>query len=80
MRTPFMALAAAILAAWAPSAFAQERPSEHRLRASGADRSYLLAVPATSGPAPLVIALHGGGGNAGTRRLGVVPPGCSRRS
>lgn len=66
MRTPFIALAVAMLAAWAPSAVAQERPSEHRLRASGAERSYLLAVPPRSGPAPLVIALHGGGGNAAT--------------
>lgn len=67
MKTPLIALAAALLAALAPPVSAQDRPVEHRLQAGGVERSYLLAAPSTaSGPAPLVIALHGGGGNAGT--------------
>lgn len=66
MKTPLIAAVAVLLASLAPPVAAQERPSEHHLRAGGADRSYLLATPPASGPAALVIALHGGGGNAGT--------------
>lgn len=42
-------------------------PTSHSIRVGTAERSYLLSMPANAtGPVPLVIALHGGGGNART--------------
>ena len=55
-----------ILAALAPSASAQQRdPAERSIRVGDANRSYLF-VNGAAERAPLVIALHGGGGNART--------------
>lgn len=48
-----------------PAASAQDAPAERSLRVGDATRSYLFAAAGQS-PAPLVIALHGGGGNAAT--------------
>lgn len=55
-----------ILAAFAPGASAQQRdPAERSIRVGDANRSYLF-VSGSAAQAPLVIALHGGGGNART--------------
>lgn len=40
--------------------------TEHSLRVGGVARTYLLSEPGGDSPRPLVIALHGGGGNAET--------------
>lgn len=45
----------------------QDQATEHMLRVGGSRREYLLFdARRDARPAPLVIALHGGGGNAGT--------------
>jgi polyhydroxybutyrate depolymerase len=54
--------------AWRPGA---ARDTEGELNSGGRDRTYMLHVPASyraSKPTPLLIALHGGGGNAGHMR------------
>ncbi len=54
------------MAAASSLSVAQQADSEHSLNAGGAARTYLLHVPAgaPSGPLPLVVVFHGGGGNA----------------
>lgn len=55
-----------VFVTFAPDVSAQQRePTERSVRVSGSTRSYLFAAGPTS-QAPLVVALHGGGGNART--------------
>jgi polyhydroxybutyrate depolymerase len=56
----------AVLLTSALPALAQQADTEHTLVVAGDTRTYLLHVPADAptGPLPLVVVFHGGGGNA----------------
>jgi polyhydroxybutyrate depolymerase len=60
------ALCTLLFISFAPAAFAEMRTREFTLRTDGRVRSYLVHAPVAEGAArlPLVIVLHGGGGNA----------------
>jgi len=69
MRSILVAMAGAVLALGPVPALAREEaaPAARSIRVGGVERDYLLDMPSrASGPVPLVIALHGGGGNART--------------
>lgn len=69
MKFILVAMAGAVMALGPGPGSAREEaaPAAHGVRVGGVERSYLLDMPSkASGPVPLVIALHGGGGNAQT--------------
>lgn len=68
MKSILSAICVAIMALSAAEAWARgDEPAARRVRVDGLDREYLLDAPAeTNKPVALVIALHGGGGNAKT--------------
>lgn len=69
MKPVVFAMVAAVLALAAGDAWAQDAaaPAARSVRVGGVDRQYLLDAPAEAAkPVALVIALHGGGGNART--------------
>jgi polyhydroxybutyrate depolymerase len=69
MKSIVFAMVGATLALGYAPAWAQDEgvPAARSVSVGGVARDYLLDAPAkASGPAPLVIALHGGGGNAKT--------------
>lgn len=66
MKTLIAALVATVLGATVAPAHAQDRPTERHIQSGGGERTYLLAGPQSTDAVPLVIALHGGGGNAQT--------------
>lgn len=73
----FAMVAAALMLGSAPAwALDEASPAAHSVRVGGVARDYLLDAPAeASGPVPLVIALHGGGGSPMTmtpRWLGIA--------
>lgn len=66
MKIHLVALTLTLLALTGMSQAAESRDEPHSLEHGGLKRSYLLHVPAQTpaGPLPLVVVLHGGGGNA----------------
>ncbi|MBU0752985.1 MAG: alpha/beta fold hydrolase [Gammaproteobacteria bacterium] len=60
----------ALLAAASPATAGTLAPGDHRFELGSGSRSYLVHVPpqAAAGPLPVVLSLHGGGGNARQHR------------